>query len=186
MKVVHRVDRAAMVGEMHPPRAPSQAPPSWAILTAAQQPQAGPSYHQSYGQPNESYDRNQSESVEPSQPEVGRGRPKEKEPLFLPSSQLSQLPPAAEAAIIDSGLGIEDMTAEEFEAMLEGDAEEVEFSQGQVKSEPEEDELHEDWQMADGRDFAADSGHGGQHDSFELVEDFEMGPTQRDGGTKVR
>lgn len=45
-----------------------------------------------------------------------------KEPLFLPSSQLSQVD---EEAIRQSGLGIENMDKEEFLAMLEDEGEEV-------------------------------------------------------------
>lgn len=48
-------------------------------------------------------------------------------PLFFPGSQLSQ---ADQTAIRESGLGIEDMGAEELEAMLEGEGEEVAFDFG--------------------------------------------------------
>ncbi|KAI0819150.1 Rad9-domain-containing protein, partial [Trametes gibbosa] len=111
------------------------------------------------------------------------------EPLFLPGSQLSQLPAGAEAAIIASGLGIEHMTAEELEDMLEGDGEEVEFSTqrsvcavlgvspgGRLGTNMDEDEEIE---------FDDDVGHGQRRDSFELMEDVEMAPTQNEGGTKV-
>ncbi|EIW58231.1 uncharacterized protein TRAVEDRAFT_167684 [Trametes versicolor FP-101664 SS1] len=121
-----------------------------------------------------------------------------REPLFLPSSQLSQLPPAAEAAIIESGLGIEHMTAEELEDMLEGDAEEVEFvsqrsvvpdsqaDAGDVASPPSREDEAEDWQIDDDMVFG-DGGYGQQREnSLELIEDVEMAPTQNDGGTKVR
>ncbi|KAI0330901.1 hypothetical protein GY45DRAFT_1302015 [Cubamyces sp. BRFM 1775] len=122
----------------------------------------------------------------------GKGKEREKEPLFLPGSQLSQLPPAAEAAIIESGLGIENMTAEEFEAMLEGDAEEVEFGTGPPRRTQQEEEDggegdagggQEEWQMEEDE---VDYRYGQrQEDSFELVDDVEMEPTQNDGGTKV-
>ncbi|KAI0078686.1 hypothetical protein K474DRAFT_1641090 [Panus rudis PR-1116 ss-1] len=50
-------------------------------------------------------------------------------PLFLPSSQaLSQLSKADEEAIIQSGLGIEYMNMDEFNAMLDGEGEEVGFN----------------------------------------------------------
>ncbi|TFK51794.1 hypothetical protein OE88DRAFT_1712289 [Heliocybe sulcata] len=49
------------------------------------------------------------------------------EPLFLPGSQPSQ-------AIVDSGLGIESMSAAEFEAMFEGDEEEMELLGSQTLS----------------------------------------------------
>ncbi|RPD64143.1 hypothetical protein L226DRAFT_611743 [Lentinus tigrinus ALCF2SS1-7] len=176
MKVVHHADRASMVREMHPPPVPREPPPSWAILTAAQQPEAQDQF--------EHYNDNAYPSAGPSQPEVGRAA--EKEPLFLPSSQLSQLPPAVEAAIIESGLGIEHMSAEEFAAMLEGDADEVEFGEACVKQEAsQEDELWEDdWQADDRTDFAPAELRG-RTDSFELVDDVEMAPTQDDGGTKA-
>ncbi|KIJ18756.1 hypothetical protein PAXINDRAFT_161563 [Paxillus involutus ATCC 200175] len=78
-------------------------------------------------------------------------------PLFFPLSQLSQ---ADEQAIRESGLGVEYMTQEELEAMLEGDGEEVEF---------EAIEVH-----AGG---ASESEEGGGSESLELFED-EFGPTQ--------
>lgn len=176
MKVVRQIDQASVVREMHPPPIPREPQPSWAILTAAQQAESQNRY--------EEYNDNAYASVELSQPEVARAG--EKEPLFLPSSQLSQLPPAAEAAIIESGLGIEHMSAEEFAAMLEGDAEEVEFGEARVKQEgSQEDRLEEDdWQVDDCMDFAPVSLRG-KTDSFELVDDVEMAPTQNDGGTKV-
>ncbi|KAI0741410.1 Rad9-domain-containing protein [Daedaleopsis nitida] len=179
MQVVHRTDNASIAREMRPPPTPSQAPPSWAILTAAQKQGQQPSQSNSYQHHDPDYDQDQFPSAGPSQPEVGRLRAKE--PLFLPSSQLSQLPPAAEAAIIESGLGIEDMTAEEFEAMLEGDAEEVEFGNDRVgghgdrPAEPDYDAFGGDgWNAEDRIDFAQDEGR----DSFELVDDIEMEPTQ--------
>lgn len=51
-------------------------------------------------------------------------------PLFLPGTQLSQLSRADEEAIIESGLGIENMDMDEFEAMMEGDGEEIEWNEG--------------------------------------------------------
>ncbi|KAI0731431.1 Rad9-domain-containing protein [Earliella scabrosa] len=162
MKVVQRVDRASMAREMRPPNPPQAPQPSWAILTAAQQ-----------------------------QQQPARAA---QEPLFLPGSQLSQLPPEAEAAIIESGLGIENMTAEEFEAMLEGDAEEVEFGEARVKRERSEDgdgdgdEFEIGGQVvwrAEDLDFGSDAGEGEGANSFELVDDVEMEPTQHPGGIKV-
>lgn len=201
MKVVHKADRADIAREMHPPAPSARMPqPSWAILTAAQQ-------QQQYEDPLED-DPGAAPSQPlyggPSQPLLfgGASQPYQRgagvrEPLFLPSSQLSQLPPAAEAAIIESGLGIEHMTAEELEDMLEGDAEEVEFvsqrsavPDSQVEAEaavasPREEEA-EDWQIDDDMDFG-DGGYGQQREnSLELIEDVEMEPTQNNGGTKVR
>ncbi|KAI0695357.1 Rad9-domain-containing protein [Cerioporus squamosus] len=176
MKVVYQADRASIAREMHPPPVPREPQPSWAILTAAQQPEAQDQY--------EDYNENAYASAGPSQPEMGRAAVKE--PLFLPSSQLSQLPPAVEAAIIESGLGIEHMSAEEFAAMLQCDADEIEFGEARVKpEESQEDDLGEDdGQVDDGMDFAP-GGLRGRTDSFELVDDVEMAPTQNDGGTKA-
>jgi cell cycle checkpoint control protein RAD9A len=58
------------------------------------------------------------------------GPSRNREPLFLPMS--SQLSAADEQMIRDTGLGIEDMNAEELEMMLEGDGEEVVFDTGSV------------------------------------------------------
>lgn len=202
MKVVHKADRADIAREMHPPAPSARMPqPSWAILTAAQQQQqyehsleeeqgAAPS-QPLYGGPSQPLLFG--EASQPYRRAAGR-----REPLFLPSSQLSQLPAAAEAAIIESGLGIEHMTAEELEDMLEGDAEEVEFvsqrsvvpdsqaDAGDAASLPAREDEAEDWQIDDDMDFG-DGGYGQQREnSLELIEDVEMAPTQNDGGTKVR
>lgn len=190
MKVVHRADPASIAREMHPPPSAQQPQPSWAILTAAQQ---------QYRDPHR--DAEDDAGALPSQPpfrgasQASQRGGAEREPLFLPSSQLSQLPRAAEEAIIGSGLGIEHMTAEELEDMLEGDAEEVEFATQRsfvaddVQVEAAESALdmeeEEDWQIEDDMDFG-DAGYGQQGESFELIEDIEMEPTQNDGGTKVR
>ncbi|KAL6307276.1 Rad9-domain-containing protein [Sparassis latifolia] len=90
--------------------------------------------------------------------------PRPREPLFFPSSQLSQ---AAQDAIRESGLGIENMTAEEFEAMLEGDGEEV----GLDPDEELGNLFH---------DVPSDAGQ----DSLDIY-DVEMEPTQSDEGTKA-
>ncbi|KAI0358088.1 hypothetical protein OH77DRAFT_1421371 [Trametes cingulata] len=199
MKVVHRADRASIAREMHPPPPPLSAhepQPSWAILTAAQQPyrdayeeedQAGPASQGLFGGASQASRRGE-----------GSG---EREPLFLPGSQLSQLPAAAEAAIIESGLGIEHMTAEELEDMLEGDAEEVEFVSQRPRVEEdsredvgesaegagsrEEGGEGDEWQMEDDMEYEGGGGYGQGRDSFELVEDIEMEPTQNDGGTRA-
>lgn len=54
--------------------------------------------------------------------EAGPSRDQMKEPLFLPSSQLSQVD---KQALKESGLGIENMNREEFMAMLDDEGEEV-------------------------------------------------------------
>ncbi|KAH9940833.1 Rad9-domain-containing protein, partial [Epithele typhae] len=135
--------------DMRPPPPPPQnlePQPSWAILTAAQQPT---------------------------------------EPLFLPGSQLSQLPLDRQQEIIDSGLGIENMTAEEFEAMFDPDAD------ADVEAEPKpqapgalrfgDDDNDDDVRWPDDSPPAPDS--------LELVDvddvDVEMAPTQSEGGSRV-
>ncbi|CDO73327.1 hypothetical protein BN946_scf185008.g90 [Trametes cinnabarina] len=191
MKVVHRADRESIAREMHPPPPMYEPQPSWAVLTAAQQQYqdlelGAPPSQPLYRFASQSSQRNASAG---------------KEPLFLPASQLSQLPPEAEAAIIDSGLGIEHMTAEELADMLEGDAEEVEFvsqrsrpPEGTQQESPQSADAdatrrqEQEWQMDE--DEIGDFEHGGygqQQDSFELIDDvdFEMEPTQKHGGTKV-
>ncbi|KDQ28530.1 hypothetical protein PLEOSDRAFT_1040901 [Pleurotus ostreatus PC15] len=84
-----------------------------------------------------------------------------RDPLFLPTS--SQLSVAEEAAIRSSGLGIEDMDRATFEAMMDGDAEEIgpELANSQAS-------------------FTLGSD---QPDSFELVEDVEMAPSQSESIT---
>ena len=136
----------------------------------------------------------------------GRGMEREREPLFLPSSQISHLPAASQAAIIESGLGIEHMSAEELAMMLDGDADMDEELGGgggggddgnrppqQAQRQPSSslEYADEDWRMEDRADFVAgEHGHGQQRDSLELIEDdddFEMAPTQNpNGGTRVR
>lgn len=124
----------------------------------------------------------------PSYPEVRGSRssmappppPNAREPLFLPSS--SQLSIADEEVIRASGLGIEKMNAEELEAMLEGDGEEVAFdfaSQRSTAALEHHQELEEDL-YDDGPD------HTGK-DRFELRDDeLALTQTQRpDDGPKV-
>ncbi|KAI0369203.1 hypothetical protein BV20DRAFT_1021341 [Pilatotrama ljubarskyi] len=194
MKVVRRADRASIAREMHPPPPSVHQPqPSWAILTAAQQ-----AYQDAYE--NQGGQTSQGVFSSASQSSQRGSADAEREPLFLPGSQLSQLPPAAEAAIIESGLGIENMTAEELEDMLEGDAEEVEFVSQRPRMAHEDgkaelgdsadgagagEEEAEEWQMEDEMGFGDGGGYGQGQDSFELVDDIEMEPTQNDGGTKA-
>ncbi|PIL25203.1 hypothetical protein GSI_13092 [Ganoderma sinense ZZ0214-1] len=223
MKVVHRTDKQSIAREMNPPPLPTAEPPaSWAVLTAAQQreqqqgeyDEEGEDQNQ-YGDYNDyDYEFNPGDAdaqAGPSQHSQrshisrnGRGsgsgsgeRHKEKEPLFLPSSQISHLPAASQAAIIESGLGIEHMSAEELAMMLDGDADmdeaEVELGgnhgvgDGNPPPQPRQpssslEYADEDWRMEDRADFVTgEHGHGQQRDSLELVEDdddFEMAPTQ--------
>ncbi|KZV74506.1 hypothetical protein PENSPDRAFT_625733 [Peniophora sp. CONT] len=87
--------------------------------------------------------------------------PPQREPLFLPSSQLSQ---ADEQALRDSGLG--DMNADEFNAMF--DDEGVEVGGG----------MPDDDFMMPPPSFGAQPNGQANRDSFELVD--ELGPTQDD------
>ncbi|KAG5647049.1 hypothetical protein DXG03_001419 [Asterophora parasitica] len=90
--------------------------------------------------------------------------PRGKEPLFLPSSQAS----VHEEVLRSTGLGIENMDADELEAMLEGDAEEVTFdfaSQDPNYQKPDEAQDPE---------------------SFELEDDAaEIPPTQNSGDSRM-
>ncbi|KAJ7188321.1 Rad9-domain-containing protein [Mycena filopes] len=79
-----------------------------------------------------------------------------REPLFLPAS--SQLSAADEQVIRDTGLGIEDMDAEEFAMMLEGEGEEVVFTGSQADStkpkvDPDEEMEFDPTQSSDSRGF---------------------------------
>ncbi|KAL7280722.1 hypothetical protein ACG7TL_005664 [Trametes sanguinea] len=188
MRVVHEADRASIAREMQPPLSAHEPQPSWAVLTAAQQQYQDLVDDIGGAPPSQPLYRFASQTSQ-------REGHVEKEPLFLPASQLSQLPPDAEAAIIASGLGIEHMTAEELEDMLEGDAEEVEFvSQrshlpGSIKEESPESpnqaqEEDQEWQMDEQVEDYGDVAYGQQQDSFELIDDVEMEPTQKDGGTR--
>ena len=95
------------------------------------------------------------------------------EPLFLPSSQMSV---ADEELLRSTGLGIEDMGAQNLVDMLEGEGEEVDFS---YISQPPKDfkkadkNPHRDEMQVDGPE------------SFELVEDGILGVTQSDDITRV-
>jgi cell cycle checkpoint control protein RAD9A len=83
------------------------------------------------------------------------------EPLFLPCSQLSQ----AEIDVLKStGLGIEEMNADEFADMLDGEGEEVDFGFVPPSQEVEQMELEEN--------------------DFDLVDEF--GATQSSDNQKAR
>ncbi len=116
MKAVVRTDRASVAREMsrvsETPSRTSMPPPSFVPLRSVRPPATPP--------PPMSHPR-------PSPPQQQESSPQRvREPLFLPGSQLSQ---AAEEAIRESGLGIEDMDADEFMTMLEGEGEEVTFDE---------------------------------------------------------
>lgn len=221
MKVVHRTDKQSIAREMNPPPLPTAEPPaSWAVLTAAQRRQQQQEYDeqgedqiQHGGYNDYDYEFNPQDAhaqAGPSQPSQrslagsrsgAREREKVKEPLFLPSSQISHLPAASQVAIIESGLGIEHMSAEELAMMLDDDADmdEAELggdsggSQSHQQRQPSSslEYADEDWRMEDRADFVAgEHGQAQQRDSLELIDDdddFEMAPTQNsNGGTRVR
>ena len=101
--------------------------------------------------------------------------PEQSQPLFL-ASQLSR---AEIEAIRESGLGIEDMDAEEFAAMLDGDGEEV--SAGAVRG-------AQSTSSAGRTDNRTESGSRSTTDEMEydeFVEDTELGPTQLEAGTTL-
>lgn len=104
----------------------------------------------------------------------------QREPLFFPGSQLSQ---AAEAALRESGLGIENMDAEEFAAMMDDEGEEV----GVVQPEPQPMAEQGDADMDEERD-ELDDDEVMRESSFDLYDDGEtqLGPTQGDTSSKVR
>ncbi|KAH8103973.1 Rad9-domain-containing protein [Cristinia sonorae] len=77
----------------------------------------------------------------------------QEEPLFLPSSQLSQ---ADQELIRESGLGIEDMNMDEFNAMMDDDGEEV----------------------FDGGAVVGDVGGDRERETSMDIEDTQMAPTQ--------
>jgi cell cycle checkpoint control protein RAD9A len=90
------------------------------------------------------------------------------EPLFLPESQMSA---ADKEALHASGLG--DMDADEFNAMMEDEGEEVGVSLDHSSVPPPDLDLDE-------------RGHGQNVDLFEDdIEESEMGPTQSDENGKV-
>lgn len=91
-----------------------------------------------------------------------RQMPRDDEPLFLPGTQLSQ---AEQDVIRGSGLGIESMTAGEFAAMLEGDADEIDFDLG----------------LSPG----IKPGSISKSSSLDIYDEMEMEPTQPDGGPKA-
>jgi len=93
--------------------------------------------------------------------------PRTQEPLFFPGTQLSQ---ADQQAIRDSGLGIENMTAEELAEMLNGDGEDGDFEENQSEGTPGGTVGH---------------GTGDMEGSFDIYDETEMEPTQQDGGPKA-
>ncbi|CAA7261786.1 unnamed protein product [Cyclocybe aegerita] len=91
-----------------------------------------------------------------------RPQARDKLPLFLPSSQMS----TAEEVLRSTGLGVEHMDADELADLLEGEGEEVDFSQRQTIG-----------------DYCNDSMLVDQPDSLELLEGTGFGATQSSGAT---
>lgn len=80
--------------------------------------------NRTFSQPSHSYnDYNQTSSSKRHLPPPAR--PTKSEPLFLPSSQMST---ADEEVLRSTGLGIESMSVDELNDLLEGEGEEVDFS----------------------------------------------------------
>ncbi|KAJ7132795.1 Rad9-domain-containing protein [Mycena crocata] len=130
MKAVQRTDAASLAQADRAARSQSTSRTSGSMAPPPlpQRPSQSPSRHK--GMPDAQMT-----------PMASRNR----EPLFLPMS--SQLSAADEQIIRDTGLGIEDMNAEELEMMLEGDGEEVAFdtaSQASVKQEINAGEAEDD------------------------------------------
>lgn len=166
--------RASVVREVHgQSRASSMrasmAPPSFAPPASLNQNAAGASQQSQW----------QSQHMPP--PASPQEQRNEREPLFLPSSQVSttHLSQSAEAAIRESGLGIEGMDADDFLVMLEGEGEEVDYVPA---SQAQEQEM--DMSMAE-----AEAHSGGQKsdldvDNFSIFdgdeEETQLGPTQDD------
>ena len=109
-----------------------------------------------------------------------QSRSGDREPLFLPGSQVS-IPLAASQAIKESGLGIEAMGADEFIDMLEGDGEEVGFDfTSQRVGAGDRGEAGDDAMIE-----LEEDGKGGE-DSFDVIEEMELEATQVNaGGSKV-
>jgi cell cycle checkpoint control protein RAD9A len=108
---------------------------------------------------------------------VSNGR----DPLFLPGSQLSA---ADEEAIRGSGLGIESMGADELEALLEGDGEEVAFDFGSQRAMSQVTSGDFDGAIGGDEDDPMDEEGPGNGDGFDVIEEMELEPTQ-EGGAKV-
>jgi len=110
------------------------------------------------------------------------GHNNRRDPLFLPGSQLSV---ADEEAIRDSGLGIENMDADELAALLEGDGEEVGFDFGSQMGILQSGSGEFDDGPNQAEDDAMEEEGRGGGDSFDIIEDMELEATHPNGGTKV-
>lgn len=168
MKAVVAMDRAPSRARDNDASSPggsvAMPPPSLPASLMNQRHSAVPSQPLTYSQSGQ---KEESSSAPPSP-----RRRASQIPLFLPGSQLSQLSRADEEAIIKSGLGIENMDVDEFQAMMEADGEEVE------------------WNMGD--DERAAKNEDGEEDEIvreNSLDIFEMGtqlpPTQESAGSKA-
>jgi cell cycle checkpoint control protein RAD9A len=101
------------------------------------------------------------------------------EPLFLPSS--SQLSIMDEDALKESGLGIEYMDPDEFNAMLEDEGEEVNHNSGDIDSDKIWSEMELESADADMRDVTMDEEHG--HGRLDEV--MALQPTQHNEGDET-
>ncbi|KZT10137.1 uncharacterized protein LAESUDRAFT_722303 [Laetiporus sulphureus 93-53] len=100
-------------------------PPSFPRFQAASAASASPQHEPLFLPSSQPYEE---ELIRPGMSQVSHTPlSRTQEPLFLPGTQLSQ---ADQYTIRSSGLGIENMTAEEFADMLEGEGEEVDFGDG--------------------------------------------------------
>ncbi|KAF7361933.1 hypothetical protein MVEN_00538300 [Mycena venus] len=122
MKAVQRTD-AASVSLAHADRA-SRSQSTATSRTAGSMPPP-PVLQRSY----------QSHHEETFDAQMTPGPSRHEEPLFLPMS--SQMSAADEQILRETGLGIEEMNADELEMMLEGDGEEVEFTGSQMPTKPD-------------------------------------------------
>jgi cell cycle checkpoint control protein RAD9A len=96
------------------------------------------------------------------------------EPLFLPGS--SQLSVAHEEAIRSSGLGVEDMNADELTEMMDGEGEEVAFD---FSSQRPPDQVHQP-------SYGDTIGETGHSDSFDLqIDERDFAPTQAMDSSRV-
>ncbi|KAF5351542.1 hypothetical protein D9758_007179 [Tetrapyrgos nigripes] len=118
-----------------------------------------------------------------SSPHIGRNavpsRNQNQEPLFLPTS--SQLSIMDESALKESGLGIEDMNPDEFNAMLEDEGEEVNYNSGDIDSDKIWSEMQLEYADADsaGPEQMVDGGYNGTDEIIALQ------PTQRHEGEEA-
>ena len=114
------------------------------------------------------------------QPSHAMRHPRE-EPLFLPGSQMSA---ADKEALHASGLG--DMDADEFNAMMEDEGEEVGLNlDPSLTDDPVQSVLPMSPSPVLGLDLDEEQGHGQGVNRFEDDIESEMGPTQSDESGKV-